>query len=412
MRGGITDNGTLAFDYSGAQSISNVISGSGGVEIAGGSVTLGVTAIPDTYTGATVIDSGATLVLANTAVIRSSSGVTADGTLDVSQNGVTVISTLSGSGAVLLGAGVLTLSNASSTFAGVISGDGTVEVLGGTETLTGANTYTAQTFIAAGATLALSGSGSISASKVYDPGTLNISGLTNGGTSIVSLTGTGGVNLGANTLTLTNAAHAPFSGVISGSGGGLTLAGGTETLTGVNTYTGATTINSGATLALAGSGSIAASSGVAANGTFDISGAGGGASRKPFGLRLGRPGGEHPDADQCFGELLRDDFRLGRPLPRRRERDPERDQHLHERHGDRRRRDAGLVRLGLDRVVRRGDPAWNVGHLRHDVGRVDHRPGQLGRERLGRAGLADPDADQRQRSLGRLLRRDLGPGRS
>ena len=55
--------------------------------------------------------------------------------------------------------------------------------------------------------------------------------------------------LGAQTLTLTNASDT-FSGVISGQGGGLTIAGGTETLTGTNTYTGATTINSGATLAL------------------------------------------------------------------------------------------------------------------------------------------------------------------
>ena len=96
----------------------------------------------------------------------------------------------------------------------------------GTETLTGVNTYTGATTIDAG-TLALSGTGSIaSSSGVADNGTFDISGLTNGGTTITTLSGTGGVTLGANTLTLSNASST-FGGVISGTGG-LTLTAGTE----------------------------------------------------------------------------------------------------------------------------------------------------------------------------------------
>src|SRR6202044_1855820 len=108
----------------------------------------------------------------------------------------------------------------------------------------------------------------------------DISGLTNGGTSVKTLSGAsdGTVNLGANTLTLSNASTT-FGGVIEGALGGLTLTTGTETLTGTNTYTGATTINGG-TLALTGTGSIADSSGVADSGTFDISGTSAGASIK------------------------------------------------------------------------------------------------------------------------------------
>ena len=138
--------------------------------------------------------------------------------------------------------------------------------------LSGDNLYTGATTIGSGETLALFGSGSIAASSgVVDDGTFDISGTTSGA-SIKTLSGTGDVTLGSNTLTLT-AGAGTFSGAIDGSGG-LTVDGsGTETLSGDNLYTGATTIGSGETLALFGSGSIAASSGVTIdnNATLDLS---------------------------------------------------------------------------------------------------------------------------------------------
>src|SRR6185437_4869064 len=140
-----------------------------------------------------------------------------------------------------------------------ISGSGTLEIQSGALTESGAATYTGTTTIEAAGVLALSGAGSIAnSSNVIANGTLDISG-TAAGASITTLDGAGGVSLGAQTLTLT-AASGTFSGVAAdgglfgGTGGGLTIAGGTETLTGTNTYTGPTTIGVGAALQLGAGG--------------------------------------------------------------------------------------------------------------------------------------------------------------
>jgi autotransporter-associated beta strand protein len=244
--------------------------GTGGLHVMAGTETL---AGVNGYTGWTTIDNGATLALWGSGSIASSSGVTANGTFDISNttNGAW-ITTLAGSGWVNLGAQNLTLTNASGTFSGVIQGSGGVAVTAGTEALSGANTFSGDSLVANGATLALWGAGSAANAGIYVDGTLDISNTTNGGW-IGSLAdsghGTGQVILGDQTLTLTNASDT-FTGNIWGTGG-LHVMGGIETLAGANAYTGWTTIDSGATLALWGSGSIAASSGVTANGVLDIS---------------------------------------------------------------------------------------------------------------------------------------------
>ncbi len=210
------------------------------------------------------------MALSGAGSVAASSGIADSGTLNISATTAgTSIKTLSGAGAVTLGARPLTLTAGSTTFSGVIGGTGGLTLSGGTETLSGTNTYSGVTTISSGATLALSGAGIVAASSgITDSGTFDIS-ATAAGTSIKTLSGAGVVTLGAQPLMLT-AGSTTFSGVIGGTGG-LTLSGGTETLSGVNSFSGPTTINSGATLALSGAGSVAASSGIADSGTFDIS---------------------------------------------------------------------------------------------------------------------------------------------
>jgi len=267
----------------GSTEFSGVINGTGGVEIFNGTQTFsGV----NTYTSATQIDAGATLALKGSGSIASSVLVTfspaATGTLDISQTtsgaSIQALFSVAGAGFVALGSKTLTITNGS-VFSGVILDGGIGGGTGGnlvianaaTQQLSGNNLYTGTTTIAAGGELDLvffgGLNGSIASSRsVIADGIFDISNLTNGGTSISSLSGAGNVNLGANTLTISNA-NGTFSGVIddAGAGGGLTLAGGTEILTNANTYTGPTTVNGGR---LEVNGSIVSAATVNAGGTL------------------------------------------------------------------------------------------------------------------------------------------------
>jgi autotransporter-associated beta strand protein len=225
-----SNNVTLTGAIGGAGSLTKI--GAGKLTLSGA----------NTYTGATTI-AGGTLALSGNGSIATSSGVADNGTFDISAVGTGVsIQTLSGTGTVTLGANTLTLSNASSTYSGAIGGSGGLTLTTGTEMLFGTNTYTGATTISGG-TLALSGNGSIATSNgVADNGTFDISAASTG-VSIQTLSGTGTVTLGANTLTLSNA-NSTYSGAIGGSGG-LTLTTGTETLSGTLSYQGNTIVNGG-----------------------------------------------------------------------------------------------------------------------------------------------------------------------
>jgi autotransporter-associated beta strand protein len=262
---------TQADDYFGGDA-----SGTGNLTVAAGDEALyGV----NDFTGHATVDAGATLALAGAGSIAVANGVTDNGNFDISDaaDGGSDITTLNGDGTVALGENTLSLTAANDTFDGVIGGAGNLHVAAGAETLTGVNTMTGAATVDPGATLALSGLGSIAASAgVNDNGIFDISAAANGGSSIKTLAGDGATDLGANTLTLTDASTI-FAGIAGGSGG-VTVTGGTQTLTGVNTYTGETNIAAGAELALADAGSIAASSGVADDGVFDISQSAGGSA--------------------------------------------------------------------------------------------------------------------------------------
>jgi autotransporter-associated beta strand protein len=286
-------SGGATFDYNGnAVTLATALSGARGVTVAnsgsGGSLTL---TAAENYSGPTIINSGATLALkstgsiANSLYVAFSPGGSASG-LDISQTtaGASVAGLFdpTGMGVVSLGAKTLTITNNVGPFNGVIQdggiGGGTGGSLmianGGLATFGGANTYTGLTAINNGGELDLVGNGSIAHSKaVINNGIFDITGVTGGGTSIASLSGanTGVVNLGINTLTITNA-NGTFAGVIQDSGtGSLAITGGKEILTGINTYTGSTTIT-GATLEV--DGSIANSSSVTVNSGGTLSGTG------------------------------------------------------------------------------------------------------------------------------------------
>ena len=235
-----------------------------GLEIAGGSF---IFTNNNPYTGTTTIDPGATLALAGGGSIAASSGLAANGIFDISgtQTGATIAS-LIGSGSVKLGGQALTLANAAGTFSGALSDGGlnggtggSLVVAGGTQMLTGTNTYTGATTINQGAILALGNTGSIAnSSGLTANGIFDIS-ATSAGASIASLSGSGAVALGSQTLTLTNAAGA-FSGAIGGAGG-LVVKGGTQILTGTNSYAGGTLVSGGATLAIPSDAALGASPG-------------------------------------------------------------------------------------------------------------------------------------------------------
>ncbi|WP_027566747.1 autotransporter domain-containing protein [Bradyrhizobium sp. URHA0013] len=278
----------------GSTEFAGVIQGTGGLEVFGGTQTLsGV----NTYSNVTQIDSGATLALKGSGSIANSLYVAFSGpgaTLDISQTtsgaSVTQLFSFGASGVVALGSKTLTITSGNS-FGGVIQdggiGGGNAGNLaianGAVQQLYGTNTYTGTTTIASGGELdlinAAGSDGSIAtSSNVIANGFFDISALS-AGTSIKSLAGSGNVNIGANTLTITNGIG-NFAGVIDdgGAGGGLTIAGGKQTLSGANTYSGPTNVNGGTLVVdgsilspttvntggtLAGSGTVA---GVAVNG--------------------------------------------------------------------------------------------------------------------------------------------------
>jgi autotransporter-associated beta strand protein len=201
IRGDVTDNGTLAFARSDAISFDGVISGTGGVHQMFGSTTL---TAAESYSGATVIDSGASLVLGAGSSIAASSGVAANGSFDVSASAAPQITSLSGSGSVLLGGQTLTLSNASGAFSGVISGNGGLTLNGGSETLSGINSYTGMTAINGG-TLVVNGS--IAASRgvavnaggtLAGTGTVSSVTVASGGTLAAGVNGAGTLHVNGN----------------------------------------------------------------------------------------------------------------------------------------------------------------------------------------------------------------------
>ncbi|MGE8659466.1 MAG: autotransporter outer membrane beta-barrel domain-containing protein [Achromobacter sp.] len=224
-----------------------VIEGSGAVRVGAGAQTL--TGI-NTYSGATLIDSGATLALSGGGSLAASSGVTSNGTLDISAttNGASVAG-LAGGGRVALGGRTLTLTNAAGVFSGVIDGTGGLVLNSGTQTLAGVSTYTGATTINGG-TLVLSGAGRLSAASAISlmgsGATLDLSAAS--GQTLAGVYGVPGsrVLAGASTLTLNAATDSVYGGEFTGSGALVKQGAGMLVLNGSSGgFTGTTTVGQG-----------------------------------------------------------------------------------------------------------------------------------------------------------------------
>ncbi|GGA44220.1 autotransporter outer membrane beta-barrel domain-containing protein [Dyella nitratireducens] len=187
------------------QGIAGIISGNGPLMVASGGMAQLTGA--NTYTGATQIAQGGWLGLAGPGTIADSSGVQADGTLDISRvSAPALIQSLSGAGNVALGANTLELTNASGTFAGVLADGGLVGGTGGSlviaqgmETLTGSNTFTGSTGISPAGGLTLNGS---LAGSVLDAGLLEGHGTIGGGLVVTGVIAPGNGSGTYQTLTV------------------------------------------------------------------------------------------------------------------------------------------------------------------------------------------------------------------
>jgi autotransporter-associated beta strand protein len=268
---GSTLLGSNSLNLTGATSTySGTASGAGGITISSGSSQL---AGSNTYTGATTISSGATLALTGNGNIGTSSGLTNNGSLDISTTtSGTSIKSLSGIGTTALGSKTLTLSNASGTYSGVLSGTGGLTITSGTETLSGNNSFSGPTTINSGATLIIGSGNSLGTGSLQLVGSLTTSANINI-TSSTTITNPITVAFDP-TFNISPGTTTTVSSIISDGGAPgdvVVTGGGTLVLQGVNTYTGSTTINAGSSLALSGSGSTSASSGLINNGVLDIS---------------------------------------------------------------------------------------------------------------------------------------------
>ncbi len=293
--GALTLAGTGALEVAASFSSSRnvTLGGNGSIILDGGNLTLnGVVS-----GSGLILTGGGTLTLTNSSNSYSGTNNLVSGTLAITNANALGTGTIALGGGTLLALGNMTLTNAMTSIGGTIAAAAgttlTVTPAGyfafpgssltfGDSTNTGTVALTLLAFgsspsavTVAGGTLALMNGTDFSASAMTVNGTFDIGNNVVPQTSIVSLVGSGTVQLGGNRLVISNPVG-EFSGSIAGSGGVEIVLFGTQTFSGVNVYTNATQIDGSATLALKGNGSIASSAGVifaplAGVATLDIS---------------------------------------------------------------------------------------------------------------------------------------------
>ena len=167
----ITDNGTLTFNTSAAQTLSGTISGTGVLnETGSGKLTL--TSANPAFSGTTATGTGATLQLNNSSTLQNSTLNYSAGTLAFG-NGITLVNlgglsgTNSSANLALVDSGSPVTMNIVNgvphAYAGILSDGGlggSILVGGAGQTLTGTNTYTANTTVLSGS-LTVGGAGQL-----------------------------------------------------------------------------------------------------------------------------------------------------------------------------------------------------------------------------------------------------------
>ncbi len=224
--------------------ITGLLAGSGGITAQGGGV-LGLSNPGNSYTGATTVVAGSTLMGGVANAFASSGSVAVNGTLDLSQNNLNQTAhSLSGTGSILLGSATLTANNGATntTFSGGISGPGSLTKTGtGALTLSGtSSTYSGGTTISAGTLVATHG-GALGTGLVTDSATLQLDFAANS-TLANQLAGSGTLSktsAGVATLTATNSS----AGIVNVSAGTLDFeqSGGFAVTNYLTTGSGATT---------------------------------------------------------------------------------------------------------------------------------------------------------------------------
>jgi autotransporter-associated beta strand protein len=196
VQGDILNQSAVVFANPLPQTYSGVISGSGGLTMAGpGTFTLTGS---NTYSGSTTVNGG---------TLQLGDGAAANGSVQ---------------GNILNESAVVFATPLAQTYSGVISGNGSLTMAGsGTLTLTGSNTYTGGTTIANCGTLQL-GDGAAANGYVQ-----------------------GNIVLNWGNLAFANPLPQTYAGVVSGNGNLIMAGPGTLTLTGSNTYSGFTTVSGG-----------------------------------------------------------------------------------------------------------------------------------------------------------------------
>jgi autotransporter-associated beta strand protein len=230
----IASGKTLYINSIYTNSYSGVISGAGNLEKDGTSTQILTGA--NTYTGTTVIGTGAALEIGDgtTSGSIASSGVSGMGDLSFSPASGSPIS-----------------------YSGNLTGSLHVDQQGpGMTTLAGTNTYSSATTInggtlAAGSTSAFGGATGLSAVAINGSGILALGIFSNTIGSLTSSNPLSGVTVGTGaTLTIGGSSTTTFKGIVSGAGALKVNGTGELILDGANTYTGGTTIGSNGTLSL------------------------------------------------------------------------------------------------------------------------------------------------------------------